>query len=50
MSAESLAACLSDGVGGVGLTADELLDGLDVAQFLKSADMAGQIAVRYAQH
>lgn len=47
---ECLLSCLGDRVGGVGLSADELLLGLNVSQFLKSPDMACQVAVRYAQH
>ena len=50
MSAECFAAGIGHGVGGVGLSADELLDGLDIAQFLKCLDVTCQITVRYPEH
>ena len=50
MGAEGFAAGIGHRVGGVGLSTDELLDGLDVTQFLKSLDVTCQITVRNAEH
>ena len=50
MGAECFAAGIGHGVGGVGLSTDELLDGLDVTQFLKSLDVTCQITVRNTEH
>ena len=50
VGAECFLSGLSDRVRGVGLATYELLDGLNVAQFLKCLYVTGQITVRYAQH
>lgn len=50
MCAECLSARIGHHIRSIWFSADELLLGLYVSQILQSTDVAGQVAVRYAQH
>lgn len=50
MRTECFAAGFGHGIGSIGFAMDELLDGLNVSQFLQGLDVTRQIAIRYTKH